>query len=175
MFGTKCNSQVYAKCNVWSADGTFKIAPIIFKQLFTLHGFLERDKCRRQVPLVYMLLPNKRNSTYKKAIEILKSLHRNLNPKEIIIDFEQAFISTVVTHFPQIRMKGCHFHFGQCLYRHFQECQLQTWYANDVEFATAIKNFIALAFVPVEDVIYAYESLILTEYYVDSEELLEDF
>lgn len=56
VFGTKANLEHLANNPHWYADGTFDTAPVLFKQVFTLHviigGYI--------VPMVYALLPDKK-------------------------------------------------------------------------------------------------------------------
>lgn len=90
-----------------------------------------------------------------------------------MIDFEKAFVKAFRSLFPITLIKGCHFHFGQCIYRHIQSGGLQVKYGNDSDFALAVKKLIALAFVPVDDVVYAYESFLSSEEFEKYEEELE--
>lgn len=75
-------------CNNRHADGTFKCVPLIFSQLYTIHGLVGS----KTIPLVYMLLPNKSKKIYKSALDVLKNMLKDCMPEEIIIDFEKAFI-----------------------------------------------------------------------------------
>jgi len=45
----------------WLADGTFSCSPHIFHQLYTIHGVSYSNG----VPTAYILLPNKKEETYK--------------------------------------------------------------------------------------------------------------
>ncbi len=56
-------------------------------------------------------------------------------------------------------ISGCLFHFGQCIWRHIQDCGLTKKYHDDNDFHLNVKKLIALAFVPLVDVIKAYELL----------------
>ena len=52
----------------WFMDGTFKTAPELFFQLYTIHSCT----ANRVLPCVYALLPNKQQATYTIFFEILK-------------------------------------------------------------------------------------------------------
>jgi hypothetical protein len=54
LFAAEADLQFLRSCNVWFADGTFKVSPPQYLQLYTIHGF--RDGI--SVPCVYALLPN---------------------------------------------------------------------------------------------------------------------
>lgn len=49
------------------------------------------------------------------------------------------------------------FHFGKCIWRNIQTYKLQTKYQEDKSFHLNIKKLIALAYVPIVDVIKAFE------------------
>ena len=61
-----------------------------------------------------------------------------------------------------------------CIYRNIQYLGYQNDYGNDVEFQVAVKKSIALAFVPAVDVIYAFENLVRSEYFVENEIYLDE-
>ena len=68
------------------ADGTFKVVPTIFFQLYTIHfdslGSLNP-------PTVYCLLPDKSRATYDRMIQAVKLLITAANPQTtILLDFE---------------------------------------------------------------------------------------
>lgn len=55
MYSTHRNLQLLDCAQQWYADGTFKVSPNLFYQLYTIHVFIN-GAC---VPLVYGLLPDK--------------------------------------------------------------------------------------------------------------------
>ena len=109
------------------------------------------------VPLVYMLLPDKTKKTYKSALDIVKDSVGDYYRDEIICDFESAFLSSFRKNFPTTHIKGCHFHFGQCIFRNVQKLGYQALYADDLNFNTCVELLVSLSFVPIDDVVYAYE------------------
>lgn len=38
IFSTRANLQMLSRSRHWYADGTFKTAPMLFEQLYTIHG-----------------------------------------------------------------------------------------------------------------------------------------
>ena len=170
MFSTKNNLKFLKSCEHWHSDGTFKVVPVIFTQLYTVHGLVEG----KTIPLVYFMLPNKSKKIYTKALTVLKNMV-DYSPKSILTDYEAAFIKTFQKLFPTTDIKGCNFNFNECIYKHVQSCGLQTRYAEDLEFMTSVKMLAALSFVPVQDVFYAYDSLVSSDYFIENEEILNDF
>lgn len=82
-----------------------------------------------------------------------------------MVDFEQAFIRAVQCVFPNVVIHGCFFHFGQCVHRHVQEYGLQVLYSQNVDFVLRIKMCMALAYVPVDQVVHSFESLLKSSYF----------
>lgn len=62
VFATQRNIDLLARAKVWFMDGTFKVTPSIFFQVYTIH-VMYKDAV---VPLVYALLPNKTEETYQR-------------------------------------------------------------------------------------------------------------
>ncbi len=66
------------------------------------------------------------------------------------------------------------FHFGQCVWREVQSCGLKKKYHEDKCFHLNVKKLIAIAFVPVKDVIDAFE-LLENEFDDDADEFIYYF
>lgn len=155
IFSTRRNMGLLAQSEHWFADGTFKTVPHLFFQLYTIHGL----KCNTTLPLVYALLPNKSEATYRRLLQELKNLQPNASPSTITTDFEQAMINAIAEEFPTATHHGCFFHFGQCIYRKIQEEGFQRRYETDADFALQMRMLSSLAFVPVGDVVTAFDAL----------------
>jgi len=97
---------------------------------------------------------NKNRATYDAIFTYLKG-QRDLNPETITIDFEQAALNSISL---TTAVHGCFFHFGQCLWRNLQSLGLQDWYL-EPENSLLVKTIQALAFVPPDDVIEAFQQL----------------
>lgn len=125
------------------------------------------------MPLVYVLLSNKRQQTYDELFKELLELETNINPTDVTIDFEKAAINAIKDNFPLADIHGCHFHFSQNIWRHIQSIGLQKRYNEDEDFALQLRLLIALAFVPEDDVTKAYDELISTEFYASNDDQIE--
>ncbi|XP_008182264.1 uncharacterized protein LOC103309191 [Acyrthosiphon pisum] len=154
-----------SECDHWYADGTFSCAPSIFKQLYTIHGIQSSNV----LPSVYALLPNKKKKTYIRLLQSLKTLNCNLKPKTVMLDFEIGAMTALKKEFSDIKIRGCHFHFAQSVWRHIQECGLSKQYKEDSTFAFEIKKLNALAYVPVDYVVRYFEYLVDTPFYRELE------
>lgn len=90
-------------------------------------------------------------------LQIIKQLVDDRIPLRIIFDFEIGFITAFNEVFPGVIEQGCYFHFRKCIWQHVQEVGLKERYSENINLSMPVKMFAALAFLPVEDVIYAYE------------------
>jgi hypothetical protein len=173
MFATRRNLDFPIKSQEWFMDGTFKIVPKLFYQLFTIHGNINGA----YYPLIYSLLPDKRESTYVKIFEHIRKIMEKIEVNLIMTDFEKAVINACQLLFPKAIKQGCYFHYRQCIYRRIQLVGMKTQYDSDPDFQHKIKLFIALAFVPVEYVTNAFDILLDNEdlCYTDIKPLIEYF
>jgi len=155
IFGTRDNIRLLETTAHWFLDGTFKTAPALFVQLYTVHALVNG----RTIPCIYALLQNKTQETYIRLFEKLTTLNVNLKPTSIMIDFELAVINSLERIFPDCEIKGCFFHLSQNIYRKIQENGLQQRYQEDPDFALNLRMIPALAFVPTDEVVGAFEEL----------------
>lgn len=173
IFTTKTNLRTLRSCDIWFADGTFDTVPHLFKQLYTIHGLFQDNT---PVPLVYILLVNKSEELYFESISAIKTyFRRSLRPRKIMLDFELSAINAFARAFPGTEIKGCRFHLNQCWWRGIQRFGLTTNYNTDATFNYNIQLLKALMFVPPRDVLYAYDKLLKTKFFVDNDDLLNDF
>ncbi|XP_026728382.1 uncharacterized protein LOC113494297 [Trichoplusia ni] len=99
-------------------DGTFKICPKAFYQLFTIHADIgSTEEFVNVIPILYALLPDKKLDTYQILFEIIKSQLPEWEPTYATMDFEVAIIVALQNIFPDVKITGCNFHFNQCLWR----------------------------------------------------------
>jgi hypothetical protein len=156
------------RCNRWYADGTFKSSPKLFCQLYTIHGV----QYNNVIPTVFALVPNKSEAAYIRLLEALKSIKPNLRPDSIMVDFDRAAINAFLQQFPQSTVHGCFFHLSQGIWRQIQQAGLQVRYSQDAEFALQLPLLPALAFVPPNDVVDAFEQLLDSQFCVENENVL---
>lgn len=129
-------------------DGTFEIAPIIMRQLFTIHGKVGTEI----VLLIFCLMSCKTKIAYREFFYELCHISVNLNidlqPERIISDFEKASVLAAREFFPTACFKGCFFHFGKIIWRKIQAEGMASKYGNDEQFSKHMRMLKALAFVP---------------------------
>ena len=79
IFASSEQLDILSECEEVLIDGTFKVTPTIFTQLYTIHG-VYRDAI---FPLVFTLLSDKQQATYEKVINQLRLLRPSWNPKSV--------------------------------------------------------------------------------------------
>ena len=126
------------------------MAPDVFYQVYTIHGVIENAV----IPLVYALLPNKTQDTYEKLFGCLEQFG-----KKVVIDFEAAVRNAIKKMQPDTEIQFCFFHLGQAVWRNVQKLGFSRKYMDDDEFRLNVKKMICLVFVPIDDVIFAFEAL----------------
>lgn len=159
--------------DVWLADGTFKVVPGLFFQLYSIHFSFGAGI---NPAAVHCLLVNKTAETYARVLHELRALIPNAAPKTILVDFEKAAINAFQAAYPQARVTGCYFHLCQSILRKVNEIGLKNAYETDDVVRGFVRCIPALAFVPLEDVDEAFELLADTKPDVDHiDELLTFF
>ncbi len=71
----------------------------------------------------------------------------SLVPQSILIDFELAAYNAFSKNFPMAKIKRCHFHFGQNIWRQIKKKGLVS-YSNDDEAHRPIANTLMLPLLP---------------------------
>ena len=97
-------------------DGTFKTAPDLFYQVYTVHGVNHGVAA----PFVYAYMPGKTEELYTEFFTVERNKTQG-KPEVIICDFEKASINACRTVFPATDFSGCLFHLTQNVYRHVQK------------------------------------------------------
>ena len=155
IFGTERTLNLIKDSQHWFMDGTFKVVPELFFQLYTVQALVTGSI----VPCLYVLLPNKTQITYCRLFEEIKVLQPQVHPTTITTDFERAAINAATECFANVEIHGCFFHLAQNIFRKVQSVGLQDRYQNDEDFALSIRMIAALAFVPSEKVIESFKTL----------------
>lgn len=130
-------------------DGTFRSAPTLFTQIYTVHIKLYEQF----FPVLLALLPDKQEVTYRRMIQLIvakaAALGRVFQPQIIHCDFEMAVINATAGELG-IQPTGCLFHFTQSIYRHVQSIGLQVAYNTDNPAGVRrwVRRIMALPLVP---------------------------
>lgn len=152
VFSTVSNLKYLMTCSTLFVDGTFKSSPSLFSQLFTIHGF----KNTSYIPLVFSLLPDKKQETYEALFGHLTNEISKLglvfSPETIFVDFEIGIHNAVRNSFTNCVIKGCRFHLAQAWWRYIQTLGLSLDYKKSDEHGRFLKLFFGLPFLTPNDV-----------------------
>ena len=154
-----------SRCQHWFADGTFRVSPVGYDQLYTIHGFYNGEV----FPVVYALLSERTEHAYLQLLQEILTLNASLDPVSVVFDFELAAIRAFQNTFPMATITGCMFPFGQCVWRKLQSEGFAQRYRDEPGFALLVKRLLALAFIPTDDVIEVFETLITDPAYREIE------
>ena len=170
VFCTRNDLRALMSSRAWFLDGTFKTAPSIFTQVFAVLGSVTEVVREVQheiaLPFAYALFEGKHQYEYHKVLESLIKEAKNMNivlePAYVMTDFELAILNASRGIFRTSEIKACFFHLFQSICRKVQEEGLQTEYADaeDETIRTAARMMAALAFVPLEDVVSAFDEFV---------------
>ncbi len=115
IFGTVPNLCLLCEAEIIYMDGTFKVAPEMFAQVYSIHV----RKMGMMVPVCVALMPQKNKVTYVRFFRLLSEAAvrygMGFNPQTVSIDFESAVIAAIEEAFPNARIGGCLFHFSQVM------------------------------------------------------------
>ena len=101
VFATLPGLDLLSLSDDWFCDETFSTAPNVFYQIYTTHASVEG--CL--IPIVYALLPDKKESTYCRLVSILKVD----SPKRVTIDFEVAVRNSIIATHQIAQIQFCLF------------------------------------------------------------------
>jgi hypothetical protein len=124
MFSCKTNLQFLSSIDELRVDGTFKSAPKLHRQLFTVHGLSDGH----YMPLAFFLLANKHKMSYEGVFRYTVSeaakLGVNVFLTTVYAYFETGIHNAVSTVRPGCEVKACRFHLGQSLWLKIQSLGL---------------------------------------------------
>lgn len=133
-------------------DGTFYTCPSLFHQIYTIHVQLDGS----MYPVVYALLPGKSEQIYRRFFTLLQTAMTDNNldftPPTVFMDFETAAHNGIRSVVRGVQVKGCFFHFTQCIWRKAQATGLQIPYQNNDDVRQLVRRAAALPLVPVQQV-----------------------
>ena len=111
---------------------------------------------------MYALLSGKKEVTYNTFFLQLKPLKIGFNPSHISVDFEQATINAFRANFSVTTIDGCFFlTFLRIFIKRYsqKDCNTNIRIADET-FSNNVKMLAALAFVPLNDVINAFDAVV---------------
>ncbi|KRX86648.1 hypothetical protein T4E_8975 [Trichinella pseudospiralis] len=125
IFATEAGARLLVQSNCWCVDGTFKIVPSWYQQLFTLNVFMKG----KLLPVLYCL-----NCSIPKA----EKLGVQVDPAKFVCDFQTALILAIQDNFPNNQVQGFFFYKSA-----------DHKYIHNQEIRKKVKMLMALVFLPV--------------------------
>ena len=89
IFPSNQGLELLSNSEHWFCDGTFKVCPEIFYQVYTIHALVNG----RALPCLFALWPNKNQQTYQIFFREISHLVPGI-PQDILFDFERAAMNT---------------------------------------------------------------------------------
>lgn len=173
IFVTLENLNLWKTSDEWFLDGTFKVCPVIFHQMYSI---LVKVSDGKTVPVIYSLLPSKSAATYRRFLRIVCDVLDGAHPQVVHVDFEIAFVRELEVVFPSVRVIGCNFHFNQCLWCHIQgDAPLRKKYMEDNDFALNVRRFAAISSVPLTEIESTFEEFLNSDFVLGNGAVLINF
>ena len=151
IFATDENLRKLQECGTVYMDGTFKVCPRPYQQVFEVFG----DFQGHVVPLVHVLMENRTTGDYRQVLGFLKRAvrrvsHHRWRPQTVVCDYEQALHAAIETELPTSQISGCYFHFNQALWRKIQELRLAGDYRQSWRLRGHVRKVMALGYLPLQ-------------------------
>ena len=98
--------------------------------------------------VVHALMTGRKEGLYRCIFQKIKEIAPTLSPDILMADYEAAIDSAMNTVFPDVRLTGCRFHYGQAILKKLKAVGLQTEFINDPPVKKWGEKFIALCLLP---------------------------
>ncbi|CAF3341244.1 unnamed protein product [Rotaria socialis] len=158
-FASETGLKILSENHHWNADGTFRTAPALFSQAYYIHVWDEYS----MKPMVYSCLQDKSQETYinlfQSLVQYAEEKNVILKPSSILIDFEQSSINAINEVFPSTKVKRCHFHYAQNIWKKLKKYGLKKL-SKEEHIRREIANIISLPLVPRNEINNSMEHII---------------
>lgn len=95
IFACSTNLNCLTQSETIYLDGTFSYCTKFFKQLVTLHGYINSH----YIPIIFCLLPDKFTVSYERTFKMLVDKCANMNllfyPKTVIVDLKKSIHNAI--------------------------------------------------------------------------------
>jgi hypothetical protein len=152
VFSTALNVQRLCSSATAFMDGTFAACPSLFCELYVLHG----EFMSETFPAAFALLPNRTAAVYRRLFRALNTVASSqgaaLNPPTLMLDFEASTLNVLQEFYPDSKIAGCLFHFGQSLWRKIQSLGLEPAIRDSDDAKKWFRRLCALPLVPTDHI-----------------------
>ena len=175
IFASDFHLHALNRSKVWLTDGTFKMPPNIFHQLYVIHALESVDS--KAYPCVYALMCDKHTNSYRKLFEKVKQMC-NAGPEIVILDLEQAPMNMIRTFWPDTILEACEFHVKKAMKEQLGKKGCLVAYNSNRRLQFIVNMFRMLMYCPADEIATVYESevepLIRQAVSVDSSDFVDD-
>ena len=111
VFGNdNCVLHLAHQSELWFMDGTFKVVPTLFRQLYVIRASLGESA----ITCIYAFMALKTEESYIELIQIINdkcaALGTALDPTTVMMDFEKAMMNAILRFFgAHVSVKACFF------------------------------------------------------------------
>ncbi|XP_068210121.1 uncharacterized protein [Palaemon carinicauda] len=152
--------EILSKAKVWFLDSSIRATQEPFKQLFSMHTFLESESVISQVPLCFVYMSRCKAADYKLVIkEIISLIPSELVVKEVVLNFDKSMWLGVQGTLPEVSVHGCWFRWAQTIFHRVKECGLQTAYVHKPQVRDLIRLLMALPNLPALHIPHGFNQL----------------
>ncbi|KII65578.1 hypothetical protein RF11_00930 [Thelohanellus kitauei] len=156
--------QIVASNVIGINQSTASALPALTSMIVLFNGRLYTVHCKINntvIPTVYGLLPTKSESIYTSFFTAISNLKPGLSPATIMLDFEISSHNALRRVFPQTILKGCFYRLSQSFWRKIQMNEpTLSRYREEWDFVITAKMILAICFVPIPDICFAFEKLL---------------
>ena len=156
LLATNFTLRLLARAVAISCDGTFKMRPTNWWQLFIVCAQLTDNIW---IPCAFGFLPDKKEKTYTtffvKLKDAMSKIDESLSATYVMCDFELGIRKSLKKVWPDLKVKGCHFHMAKAIWKRVVDAGLKNAYSdrenkkNDFLVALIV-GAIGMAYVPLE-------------------------
>ena len=144
----------------WYVDTTFKSVGAPFTQMWSIHAFIEQGDSLKQVSLVYVVMSGKSEDDYTVVLcNLVKHFKTTPALRTTVLDFEAAVWNTMRAVFPDVKLRGCSFHWSQALWKHIQDLGLASRYMKQALTHKFLRRLFSLPFLPASAITPTFESI----------------
>ena len=138
-------------------DGTFKCCPSIFLyQVYIISALNNQSGASR----IFALLPNKSDNCYERLFSKIKQLPNDYQPQNMLCDFEMSQSNSFSKSFEKNKIGYCLLYLAKNVYSNVKKRGYKVQYSEDSNFSLKIRCLVALAALPVSDVVEGFEKFI---------------
>ena len=156
IFFSRYQMKILPKVRDLNIDGTFAIVSLPHAQLLTIHGHIPSPIENQQgnLPLCYILMQGKSHNDYtacfKKVIQLVGG---EMQVKRILVDYEKALWTSIKAAFGEdVNVRGCWFHFNQCIFRKLIDLKMKNAYNQNVDTNTMVRKLMTLPLMDAENI-----------------------